>query len=344
MRSIVTGCRVNRPLGVFDGSGRARLLWHSHSGQTEMVFAEVVVSAYRLVSGTPWCFQGHPMLFPVLRGVPKLITITPIVLLYQSSEISVTLKASRNALLPSDPLLKLTHLSLHTTSCQTLLETPRDSQRLKYILLMHLADEAYTENCIIPRSTVSCCHPVSHLTSLISQLTLVYLTLYISIMHVNQWIESQLRLHLSLGYISRLLTSNYSSNFNQSWPSSQSPKSINHCVEVPTIKASKDISNVTVWWPPNLHYPVLQVYLQTHLNTASKCVSELLYLGLQMHYQTHLITAFKCITKLASLQPPSLSLRSLNFGLQGHFLVQLDPGLQVYLQTHLVTATKYIFQ
>jgi hypothetical protein len=196
------------------------------------------------------------MLFPVLRGVPKLITITPIVLLYQSSEISVTLKASRNALLPSDPLLKLTHLSLHTTSCQTLLETPRDSQRLpetprdsqrlKYILLMHLADEAYTENCIIPRSTVSCCHPVSHLTSLISQLTLVYLTLYISIMHVNQWIESQLRLHLSLGYISRLLTSNYSSNFNQSWPSSQSPKSINHCVEVPTIKASKDISNVTV--------------------------------------------------------------------------------------------------
>jgi len=38
----------------------------------------------------------------------------------------VTLKAGRNALLGSDPLLKLTHLSLHSTSSQTLLEASSD--------------------------------------------------------------------------------------------------------------------------------------------------------------------------------------------------------------------------
>jgi len=70
--------------------------------------------------------QVHPKFFPAHRGVPKLITITPMVLLYQSSEISVTLKAGRNALLQSDTLLKLTHLSLHCTSSQTLLEASRD--------------------------------------------------------------------------------------------------------------------------------------------------------------------------------------------------------------------------
>ena len=36
------------------------------------------------------------------------------------------LKASHNALLGSDTLLKLMHLSLHSTSSQTLLEAPSD--------------------------------------------------------------------------------------------------------------------------------------------------------------------------------------------------------------------------
>jgi len=47
-------------------------------------------------------------------------------LLYQSSKIPVTLKAGRNALLGSETLLKLTLLSLHSTSSQTLLESSRD--------------------------------------------------------------------------------------------------------------------------------------------------------------------------------------------------------------------------
>jgi len=70
--------------------------------------------------------QVLPKFTPALPDVLELITITPMVLLYQSSEIPVTLNAGRNALLGSDTLLKLTHLSLHSTSSQTLLESSSD--------------------------------------------------------------------------------------------------------------------------------------------------------------------------------------------------------------------------
>jgi len=86
----------------------------------------LVVSAPRLIAGAPMCSQVHPMISPALRGVPKPITITPMVLLQQSSEIPVTLKASQNALHGSDTLLNLTHLCLHSTSFQTLLESSSD--------------------------------------------------------------------------------------------------------------------------------------------------------------------------------------------------------------------------
>jgi len=86
----------------------------------------LVAGAPRLVAGAPRCSQVHPKFSPALRGVPKLITITPMVLLYQASEISVTPKAGRNALQRSDTLLNLTHLSLHSTSSQTLLESSSD--------------------------------------------------------------------------------------------------------------------------------------------------------------------------------------------------------------------------
>ena len=59
-------------------------------------------------------------------GVSKLFTTAPMVLPDQSSEIPVTLIAGRNTLLGSDTLLKLTLLSLHSTSSQTLLEAPSD--------------------------------------------------------------------------------------------------------------------------------------------------------------------------------------------------------------------------
>jgi len=68
----------------------------------------------------------HPKFPPVFRHVPKPITINHMVLLYVSSEIPVTLKASRKPLLGPDTLQKLTHLSLHCTSPQTLLEASSD--------------------------------------------------------------------------------------------------------------------------------------------------------------------------------------------------------------------------
>ena len=57
-------------------------------------------------------------------GAPKLITTTPMVLPYQSSEIPVPPKASRNALLVFDWLLKSTLLSFHSASSHTLMEAP----------------------------------------------------------------------------------------------------------------------------------------------------------------------------------------------------------------------------
>ena len=69
----------------------------------------LVAGAPRLVVDSPRCSQVHPKFTPVLRGVPKLLTITPMVPLYQSQEIPVTQKAGRNALPGSDTLLKFTH-------------------------------------------------------------------------------------------------------------------------------------------------------------------------------------------------------------------------------------------
>jgi len=61
-----------------------------------------------------------------VSGAPKLITTASMRRPYQPSEIPVTPKASRNAHLGSDSLLKLTPLSLHTASSHTPLEAPSD--------------------------------------------------------------------------------------------------------------------------------------------------------------------------------------------------------------------------
>jgi hypothetical protein len=62
----------------------------------------------------------------MVPGVPKLCTTAPKVLLYQFSEIAVTSMDSRNALLGSGPLLKLTLPSLHSASPHILLESLSD--------------------------------------------------------------------------------------------------------------------------------------------------------------------------------------------------------------------------
>jgi len=86
----------------------------------------LLAGALRLCAGAPRWSQVHPKFSPALRGVLKLITMTSMVRLYQSSEIPVTPNSGRNALLGSDTLLKLTHLSLHFTSSQTPLEASSD--------------------------------------------------------------------------------------------------------------------------------------------------------------------------------------------------------------------------
>jgi hypothetical protein len=85
-----------------------------------------VIGSARLVASAPRCCQLH-LKFPLaLYGVPKLITFTPVVLLYQLSRLPATLKAARNALLRSDTFLKLMHLSSHSSSSQTYLEASSD--------------------------------------------------------------------------------------------------------------------------------------------------------------------------------------------------------------------------
>jgi len=86
----------------------------------------LVIGASRLVIGAPRCSLAHPKFSLALRDVPKLITIIPMVILYHSLEIAGTLEAGQNALLRSDTLLKFTHISLHSTYSQTLLEASSD--------------------------------------------------------------------------------------------------------------------------------------------------------------------------------------------------------------------------
>jgi len=99
--------------------------------------SRLVVATPSLLAGASSCSHVHPKFSSVLRGVPTLITITPMELLYQSSEIPVTPKASRNALLVSDTPLKLTHLNLHSTSSQTRLDALSNK--------IHIHDVACTE-------------------------------------------------------------------------------------------------------------------------------------------------------------------------------------------------------
>jgi len=70
----------------------------------------------RRVVITPRCSQVHRKFLLALQGVPKLITITPIVLLYQSSGIPGTPKAGCNALYyPEIDASRFTHHSLSDT-------------------------------------------------------------------------------------------------------------------------------------------------------------------------------------------------------------------------------------
>lgn len=72
--------------------------------------SRLVVSAPRYVTSAHRFSQINKRFSAALRGIPKLITITSVELLLQSSEIPVTPKDGRNALLVSVTILILTSL------------------------------------------------------------------------------------------------------------------------------------------------------------------------------------------------------------------------------------------
>jgi len=78
----------------------------------------VAVGAPRLVTGALRCSQVLP---GMLSALPDFVPALP-----------VTLKATKNAYLGSDTPLKLMHLSLHSTSSQTLLDTSSDKNPFRW--------------------------------------------------------------------------------------------------------------------------------------------------------------------------------------------------------------------
>ena len=121
--------------------------------------------------------------------------------------------------------------------------------------------------------------------------------------------------------------SKYWSNLARSWPPSASPNSLDPGLQVylqtHSITASKCITTLARLRPPSPQDHGLQVHLQTRSITASKCISpNSLHHGLQVRTSR----ASKCISKLARSRSRSASLSS------------IDQGLQVYLQIRSITA------
>jgi len=130
---------------------------------------------------------------------------------------------------------------------------------------------------------------------------------------------------------------------------------------------------LTNWWIVSQHAAWsinrLPVLVESRSIAASECISkptwsrppsvspDLLDYGLQVHLQTHSITASKCISRLARLRHSSLHDHSIHVHLKTHSFmawkfaplwppsaspISLDHGHQVYPQTYLITACKCI--
>jgi len=125
---------------------------------------------------------------------------------------------------------------------------------------------------------------------------------------------------------SRLTASKYSCNLAWSWPTSASPNSLNHSLQVYLQTGIITGSKFARWRPPSASLISLQhgprVHLQTRSITAFKCISKLARLrppsmhnhGRQVHLQPRSIIASKCISQLPQLRPWSASLNSLDHG------------------------------
>jgi len=84
------------------------------------------------------CCRRSQVLPGLLSALPGLSPALP-----------ATLKAGRNAPLGSDTLLKLTHLSLHSTSSQTLLEASSAANRFCWCRATHIRLHAASYYCCV---------------------------------------------------------------------------------------------------------------------------------------------------------------------------------------------------
>jgi len=287
--------------------------------------------------GSRTCCIGDGPLTPVWNS-PKsqyLMMISPNLLWSLSFSSSI---------LPSPKNTKLSHCSL---SLHAMIKTEHRVQHTpstaytEYSIhrVQQTMSTAYTAYCVIPRSTVSCSQPVSHL--LADHVCTQFSTF--PQLWVNQWIESQLPLRLP----PELPSPDWPP---PDWPPldwpppSTPPISLDHGLQVHlrtrSIAASKSISKLARLLPPSASLNLLDYGLQVHHPirsiTVSKWISNLAWIWppcshhhcLQVHLQICSIRASKCISKLVRLRPPG-----------SH-----DQGLQVHPQTRSLTASKYILK
>jgi len=117
--------------------------------------------------------------------------------------------------------------------------------------------------------------------------------------------------------------SKYSSSLPQSRPPSVSPNSLNQGLQVHlqtrSITASRCISSLAPLRSASSHGHGLQVHIFKLARLRPPSVSpNSLDHCLQVHLQTHSITASKCISNVARLRPRSLSLSALDGDFQAH--------------------------
>jgi hypothetical protein len=110
---------MNNNLSIICGNGSCT------SGESQITPAVLRLKIHKITASFKICLDSR-IGWATVPGAPKHLTTAPMVHLFQSSEILVTPKPDRNALVGSETLLKLMLLSLHSTSSQTLLEAPSD--------------------------------------------------------------------------------------------------------------------------------------------------------------------------------------------------------------------------
>lgn len=146
----------------------------------------------------------------------------------------------------------------------------------------HTLSTACTEFWIIPRLTVPCSHPVSHLSPLIPQVTILYPTLEIPTITIIFPMNSvSAPITPPAWAIKSWRTTSKYSNPEWSWTASPLPNSLRHGLKVhltthsiiaskylfqaALITVSKCISNITWQWPPSTYLSSLDLWLKLNL-------------------------------------------------------------------------------